>query len=259
MTPQDLFEKLTAYPQPTHTEILNSIEELTRNYEPERVNALIADFGDLLSSWKYEEVVKSLRREYDVNYSRYEEALNQAEYAVAMGTNDLIEWPEEPAPFVAPIPFPGFYDDSNVFVPSMYDYAVKLLKSKITTKQPNLYNKKLPPELSTPEASAIFSAVEDAGYCSADGDGYRWENTKALLAYFIDEVSRLLDLRPSNDRIPWSMFVTVFNLSESAKRTCSNEVNRYTTTDKKGAQKNKPEGWRELKNIIDEALNGIPT
>lgn len=254
MTAQELFDMLMAYPQPTRTEILNHIEDITRNYEPDRVSALIADFSDMLVEWKYNEVVEDMRRNYNSTYSEYEEELRRAEYAFIMGLTDPIQWPEEPAPFVEPLPFPGCYDDSNIFVPPKFDYALGLLTGK-TAGHSNNHPKKLSPELSTHKASAIFSAVEAAGYCSTNGVGYKWESTTALLAYFIDEVSRLLELRPSNDRIPWSKFAPVFNLSESTVRTCRNEVSKYTTTGPKGVQKDKPEGWRELKIIIKEALS----
>lgn len=253
MTPQELFDTLMAYPQPTRTEILNCTQEITRNYEPERVEALLADFSEMLFEWKYNKVVEAMRLNYDSTYSEYEEELHRTQYALAMGTNEPIEWPEAPAPFVAPPPFPGFYDDSNVFVPPMLEYALGLLMNKIAGQSRSHLNK-LHPELSTPEASAIFSAAEKAGYCSTDGDGYKWESTTALLAYFIDEASRLLEMRPSNDRIPWSKFAPVFNnLDESTKKECSNEVTRYTKD-----YKDRPEGWRELKIIIDDALNDIP-
>lgn len=253
MTAQELFDMLMAYPQHTRMEILNHIEEVTRNYESNRVSALIADFSEMLVEWKYNKVVEAMRRNYDSTYSEYEEELHRAEYALAMGTNDPIEWPEQPASFVAPPPFPGFYDDSNVFVPPMFDYALGLMNK--TAGHSKNHPKKLPPELSTPEASIIFSAVEDAGYCSTNGEGYKWESTTTLLAYFIDEVSRLLELRPSNDRIPWSKFALVFNnLDESTKKECSNEVAKYS----KG-YKERPEGWRELKIIIEKALRDNPT
>lgn len=262
---------LMAYPQPTRTEILNHIEEITRHYEPERVEALLADFAEMLFQWKcvetydrakweYDERERQHRAEYDERYSAFEVKLNFAEYALAMGTNEPIEWPDElepyePLPFIPPMP--GTIAD-NIHIPAMYNYAVELLNRKAAGQSKN-HPKKLPPELSTPEAFAIFSAVEEAGYCATDGDGYRWESTTALLAYFIDEVSRSLDMRPSNDRIPWSKFAPVFNLSGFTVRTCRNEVSKYTTTDTKGAQKDKPEGWRELKNIIEESLNDTPT
>ncbi len=271
MTPRKLFNMLVDFVAPTRMEVIDIIEDMTRNYEPERVEVLLADFADMLfqwqcdeaynrAKWEYDEKESQHRAKYDEGYSVYVEKLRFAEYALAMGTNEHIEWPEEPEPY-EPLPFippmPGTIAD-NIHIPAMYSYAVELLKDKTAEHSKN-HPKKLPPELSTPDASTIFSAVEDAGYCSTKGEGYKWESTTALLAYFIDEVSRLLELRPSNDRIPWSKFAPVFNLSESTVRTCRNEVSKYTTTDTKEAQKDKPEGWRELKIIIDKALRDNPT
>lgn len=271
MTPQELFDMLMAYPQPTRTEILNHIEAVTRNYEPERVEALLADFAEMLfqwqcgetydrAKWEHEAREAEHRAKYEADNATYFECVRLEEMSYLGYGVPKIEWPEEPEPYEPLLfipPMPGTIAD-NIHIPAMYSYAVELLNRKIARhSKKNL--KKLPPELSTPEASAIFSAVEDAGYCATDGYGYRWESTTALLAYFIDEVSHLLELRPSNDRIPWSKFAPVFNLSKSTVRTCRNEVSKYTTTDTKGAQKDKPEGWRELKIIIEEALNDNPT
>lgn len=267
MNAHELFEMLTAYPQPMRTDALNLIEEVTRNYQLERVSALLEDFADMLNEWKYKRVVEVLKSKYNERHSDYETELHKCEYALAMGTTDPIEWPEEPAPFVPPLPFPGCFDDSDVTVPPMYEFAVDALKSHLqgppTRNQDQESSttpetKSLPPELSTDIAVAIFYAVERDGYCVKYGAGYKWTHpTKGLLAFFIDEVSRILEMRPSSDRIPWSKFAPVFGLTEADKRTLKNEVSKYTTTDTKGAQKDKPEGWRELKIVIDEAVDGV--
>ena len=257
MNAQELFETLTAYPQPPRIDVLNLIEEVTRNYQPERVSALLEDFADMMQMWRYDKVVEVLKSRYNERYSDYETELHKCEYALAMGTTDPIEWPEEPAPFVPPLPFPGYFDDSNVNVPPMYEFAVGMLKRKLGTT-PDTCAARIPAELDTPRAKAIFDAVVRGGYCVKLESAYKWTHpTKGLLAYFIDEVSRILEMRPSNDRIPWATFAPVFGLNDSNKRTLKNEVSKYTTTDKKGAQKDRPEGWRELKIIIDEAVDGV--
>lgn len=249
MNARELFAMLMEYPQPTRTEVLTELETLTRNYNQEYTPALVSDFEELLNDWKYSKIVARLEAEYNENVlAPYNEALHRAEYAMAMGTNDPIEWPEEPAPFVAPPPFPGCYDDSFIFIAPMYEYAVEVLKNHTLTNQDALNSTGLSisPEFSTETAQIIFGKLSENSYCSPEGGCYKWEKSTALLAYCIDEMSRILELRPSNDRIPWSKFKSVFGLDEKTIRTCRNEVSKYTTTDKKGAQKDKPEGWREL-------------
>ena len=249
MNARELFTLLMEYPQPTRTEVLAELETLTRNYDQVHTEALLSDFGDMLNEWKYDKVVGRLEAEYNEKIlNPYYTALHNAEYALAMGTNEPIEWPEEPTPFVAPPPFPGCYDDSVIFVSPMYEYAVEVLKDHAPNNQDshNSTGPSISPEFSTETAQIIFEKLTENGYCSIEGDRYKWEKSTALLAYCIDKMSHILDLRPSNDRIPWSKFKSVFGLDEKTIRTCRNEVSKYTTTDKKGAQKDKPEGWCEL-------------
>lgn len=253
MNARELFTLLMDYPQPTRTEVLAELETLTRNYDQVHTEALLSDFGDMLNEWKYDKVVGRLEAEYNEKIlNPYYTALHNAEYALAMGTNKPIEWPEEPTPFVAPPPFPGCYDDSVIFVSPMYEYAVEVLKGHAPNNQDshNSTGPSISPEFSTETAQIIFEKLTENGYCSIEGDRYKWEKSMALLAYCIDEMSRILELRPSNDRIPWSKFKPVFGLDDVTIRTCRNEVSKYTTSDSKGAQKDKPEGWRELEILL---------
>lgn len=255
----EFFNSLMEYPHPTRIEVLEALEILTRNYEPKRVTALIADFADMLYLWKcevtynrakldYEENERKHRAEYDDAFSEYERQLNIANYQLVMGTNDPIQWPEEPQPYI-PLqfipPMPGTIVD-NIHIPAIYDYAVEVLRNHTSNKQES---RSIPPSLSpdftTKQAQTIFRRLTENGYCMVDGDRYKWEKSTALLAYCIDEMSRILALRPSNDRIPWSKFAPVFGLDKSAVYTCRNEVSKYTKK-----YKDKPEGWRELDPLL---------
>lgn len=244
MNARGLFSMLMEYPQPTRTEVLAELETLTRNYNQEYTTALLSDFEELLNEWKYSKIVARLEAEYNKNVLEpYHEALHCAEYAIAMGCNEPIEWPEEPQPFCPPAPFPGCYDDSLIFVAPMYEYAVEVLKSHKPNNQDfhNSTTPNLPSEFSTEQAQTILKRLAENRYCRVEGNRYKWEKSTALLAYCIDEVSRILELRPSNDRIPWSKFASVFGLDKSGVDTCRNEVSKY-----KQGYKDKPEGWREL-------------
>lgn len=253
MTPRDLFNSLIGDQQPTRIEVLEELEKITKGFNPLYTSTLISDFKDMLEQWKYDKTVERMKAEYNEIVASYEEDMHRCEYALAMGTSEPIEWPEEPKPFAYPCP--GTYDSYlDYFIPSMYGYAVEVLTSHSTAATHPTADNTISEEFATEESQKIFQAMITHGYCIADGEAYRWDKTTALLAYFIDEVSRVLDLRPSNGRIPWSIFRPVFNLSESDIRTCRNEVSKYTTNENKGAQKDKPEGWRELDNLISEAL-----
>lgn len=243
MSARELFAMLMEYPQPTRTEVLAELETLTRNYAQDRTTALLSDFEDMLNEWKYNQVVARLEAEYNEKILvPYYTALHNAEYALSMGSNGPIEWPEEPSPFVAPPPFPGFYDDSLIYVAPMYEYAVEVLKNHAQKNQDSHNSPRtLSPEFSTEQAERIFEKLTENGYCNTEGCRYKWEKSTALLAYCIDVMSHILKLRPSNGNIPWSKFVPVFGLNKSTVDTCRNEVSKYTKM-----YKDKPEGWREL-------------
>lgn len=248
MKPREFFNRLMEYPQPTRTEVLEAIENLTRNYDPDYTAALLSDLEDMLNEWKYNRVVARLEAEYNENILEpYNTALHCAEYALANGCNEPIEWPEEPAPFIAPPPFPRCYDDSLIYVAPLYRYAVEVLERRATDNYKSLTSDTpiLSPKFETEQAQAIFDKLTANDYCRIEGSCYKWKKSTALLAYCIDEMSRILKLRRSNDRIPWSEFKIVFGLDKSAVNTCRNEVSKYTKM-----FKDKPEGWRELDPLL---------
>lgn len=253
---QELFDILMAYPQPTRTEILNHIEEVTRNYEPERVEALLSDFADMLFRWQcdetynqakreYDERERQHRAEYDERYSAFEMELTIAEYALAMGTSEPIEWPEEPEPY-EPLPFippmPGTIA-FNIHIPAMYNYAVELLKGK-TARQSQSRPKKLPPELDTPEAKAIFDKATELGLMDYN---FRWLQGKQYLACFARRMSLYLKLgkglNPDNTpRTNWQPFEMLFNMPSGKLRSNYNDV--------KGKYGENPEIERTLNELM---------
>lgn len=248
MNARELFTMLMEYPQPTRTEVLAELETQTRNYDQEYTTALLSDFVDMLNEWKYNKVVARLEAEYNEKIlAPYYTALHNAEYALAMGTNEPIEWPEEPAPFVAPPPFPGCYDEDFIFITPTYEYAVEVLKEHAPNNQysHNSTGTSISPEFATETAQIIFERLTENGYCSTERGRYKWEMSTALLAYCIDEMSRILKLRPSNGNIPWSKFAPVFGMNKSTIDTCRNEVSKYTNK-----YKDKPEGWCELDKML---------
>lgn len=248
MNARELFAMLAEYPQSTRTEVLAELETLTRDYDLEHTTALLSDFEDMLNEWKYNKVVARLEEEYNEKIlDPYYAAVHSAEYALAMGCNGPIEWPEEPAPFIPPLPFPGCYDDRLIFVPPMYEYAVEVLKNHAPNYQVSHNSAKisLSPKFTTEPAERIFERLTKNGYCCPVGGRYKWEKSTALLAYCIDEMSRILKLRPSNGNVPWSIFMPVFGLNKSTVDTCRNEVSKYTKM-----YKDKPEGWRKLYELL---------
>lgn len=195
---KDFFDRLMEFPQLTRIEVLTKLENLTRNYNQEYTAALLSDIEDQLDDWKYSKDVARLQAEYNEKILEpYYTALHCAEYALANGCNEPIEWPEEPAPFIAPPP--GCYDDSHIFVAPMYKYAVEVLKSKLITNSITVIPEEtstlngLPNELDTDRANKYFARAIEAGYMTTTAAGYKWgfggkRGAKARLAYFVERV-----------------------------------------------------------------------
>lgn len=240
MTPKEFFNLLMEYPQPARTEVLAELETLTRNYNEEYTTALLSDFEELLNDWKYSKITARLEAEYNENVlAPYYEALHCAEYAIAMGCNDPIEWPGEPAPFTPPPPFHGCYDDTLIFVSPMYEYAVEVLKSKLITEKIKaaydnpISNKfdagsRLPEVLTTPEALKIFEQARDLGLI---GGEYKWLKGLQLLACFAREMSLKLRLgkgcnSDGTPRISWEHFERLFNIPKGKLRANYSDIQK---------------------------------
>lgn len=86
----------------------------------------------------------------------------------------------------------------------------------------------LPREWKTEKATKLLDAAVDCGLLEIAGVKYRWLKSKALYGYFCDKVSRYLDIRPSNERIPWIKFAQLIINHKEIKETARQAVNDYT-------------------------------
>ena len=75
-------------------------------------------------------------------------------------------------------------------------------------------------------------------------NGIIWKGTHELYGFFVDKVSEILDIRGSNDRIPWRKFRFVLN-HEKMLATAKQKVQDY-----KNNGENKPEGFREIMRLL---------
>lgn len=100
---------------------------------------------------------------------------------------------------------------------------------------------KIPESLKTEEVENLFNKIIDLNYCIKDGDLYKWIGTSALFGYFVDRVSGELEIRPSNDRLPWKMFKAIFQCDEKMVKTAKQIVNDY-----KNKGLSKPNGYKEI-------------
>lgn len=130
-----------------------------------------------------------------------------------------------------------------------YWQAISLLKDKIGHEE--LKNgiesadiKTLPEKLDTKEAKALFQKIIDLDHCVSDGNVYKWTGTPSLFGYFVDVASDFLNVRPSNNRLPWKIFKIAFQCSDKDISTAKQAVNDY-----KNKELSEPEGFLDIKNL----------
>ena len=100
-----------------------------------------------------------------------------------------------------------------------------LLQQKPATKANSPQT--IPQELNTDRARAIFAKAVDAGLMSKD---YEWLGTASLYGYFVDRVSKELDITTGAGRIRWVLFKkTIVNhdtIVSTAKQAISDYKNK---------------------------------
>ena len=138
------------------------------------------------------------------------------------------------------------YHEKAEFMPQ---YAVK--RPTIPTATDTAAAQTPPKILENQEIADLFERLAAAGYCSKDGALYRWSKEKALWAYMVDEASDAKRLRPSNDRIPWSLFAQAFtNVDNAFVDYAKVTVSKYTGKGDKLSYNDMPKGWQEMQEII---------
>lgn len=85
----------------------------------------------------------------------------------------------------------------------------------------------IPKELRTDEAKEMFKRAIDKGFVVVDGDRYKWNDTASLYGYFVDKTSDYLNLRSSNNRIPWKKYEAIITNHSTLLATAKQAVNDY--------------------------------
>ena len=74
----------------------------------------------------------------------------------------------------------------------------------------------IPSELQTDAAQWIIGKLQEKGYTGIlhlsynDAPIYNWEKSKSLFAYFVERLTYHLELRDTNEQIPWKIFEGAF-------------------------------------------------
>lgn len=89
--------------------------------------------------------------------------------------------------------------------------------------------KELPDVLSTTKAKEILVAAENAGLCSKKTENiYHWENSLALLVYFIVRANRELEIPTKNGGENWKIWEPVFGVdSATLRRTKATDKSKF--------------------------------
>lgn len=178
---------------------ITSIRQLTSDFSPIMCDALISDFEEFITIWKYnnKEVIEIIRQAY-----------------------------------VSACPNTDF--DEKVAVPKAYFDVIELLRKYIapsnTVGVGNNADKagKLPSELDNPEARRIFQKAIELGLMSED---YKWLKGLQLLACFAREMSLKFKLgkginSAGTQRVSWKPFELLFNIEEGKLRANFSDIQK---------------------------------
>ena len=82
----------------------------------------------------------------------------------------------------------------------------------------------MPTELNTDRAKEIFAKAVEAGLMSKD---YEWLGTASLYGYFVDRVSKELDITTGAGRIQWALFKKMIVNHDKIVSTAKQAISDY--------------------------------
>lgn len=121
------------------------------------------------------------------------------------------------------------------------------LKDELVKQQPQNLSPEPQPisqVFTTTEARNLFKRATDKGLVCLNNDKYRWLDTASLYGYFVDKTSDFLNIRPSNDRIPWKKYEGIIINHSNLLATARQAVNAY-----KNKELPPPEGEDKIDDI----------
>lgn len=113
----------------------------------------------------------------------------------------------------------------------------KAPEQKTEPEQTAIEPQQIPQDFVTNEAKELFKRAIKKGLVSNDGDKYKWNDSASLYGYFVDKTSDFLNIRHSNNRLPWKKYEAIITNHSSLIATARQAVNDY-----KNKQFNPPEG-----------------
>ncbi len=113
----------------------------------------------------------------------------------------------------------GFEDRLRQFA-AAYDYS-------LVGNDPNQEPQQIAKELKTDEAKRVFNKALGKGLIKVDENKYKWVDSASLYGYFVDKTSDFLNIRHSNNRIPWKKYGTIITNHLEILATAKQAVNDY--------------------------------
>lgn len=116
----------------------------------------------------------------------------------------------------------------------------------------------IPVPLTYPEdfqgCDGIFEELIQKGYCHDTQQGYlKWDDTEALLAYFIYFCSSKLGIC-NGERISWHPFISIFGLDKKRVEQLRSTISKATTRSTKGevTDYKVPKGHKDIEDIVED-------
>lgn len=103
----------------------------------------------------------------------------------------------------------------------------KAPEQKPEPEQAAIEPQQIPQDFVTNEAKELFKRAIKKGLVSNDGDKYKWNDSASLYGYFVDKTSDFLNIRHSNNRLPWKKYEGIITNHRSMLATARQAVNDY--------------------------------
>lgn len=108
----------------------------------------------------------------------------------------------------------------------------------------------IPEEFKTERGKEILRLSVKEGLMAMEKGRYVWKSSSALMGFFAVKVSEVLDMRPSNDRIPWKKFQFIDGwTTQGAKDKCSDYKDNETAS--------YPNGWEKIYELLRDTKSDV--
>lgn len=80
--------------------------------------------------------------------------------------------------------------------------------------------------LQTRNAVQLLSLFVERGFCTQEGEHYKWNRTDSLWGYFVVKATEILEVETESGQIPWKDWVFTFNMDDKHTNNARCTVSR---------------------------------